>query len=115
MDDEDTLRELNLRIGTAETEGDSAFLSEVVAPALGFRRASGAIVDRQGFLDGVKPSAHRETEIESITLHGHDRAVVTCMVTMADGDQKRRFHNVRLFVRAGGGAWQLLAWANEPA
>jgi len=113
--DEDELRELNLRIGTAESEGDRAFLDGVLAPVLAFRRANGALVDRAAFLDGVQPSAARETEIESVELLGHDRAVVTCAVTMTTDDGPKRFHNVRLFVRSGGGPWQLLAWANEPA
>jgi len=113
--DEDLLRELNEKIGVAESEGNRAFLADVLAPVLAFRRANGAFVDRTTFLDDVKESAHRETEIESIRLLERNRAVVTCTVVMVDGDQRKRFHNVRLFVRSGDGAWKLLAWANEPA
>ena len=40
--------------------------------------------------------------------------MVTCIVTVADGDERKRFHNVRLFVRSGEGEWRLLGWANEP-
>jgi hypothetical protein len=98
--DEDVLRELNVRIGVAESEGDREFLDAVLAPVLAFRRANGAFVDRAGYLEGVKESPKRDTEIGSVDL--------------GDGDERKRFHNVRLFVRAGDGAWQLLAWANEP-
>jgi Domain of unknown function (DUF4440) len=111
--DSDSLRELNLKIGTAEADGDRTFLADVLAPAFAFRRASGTLVDRAAFLDAVKPSAHRETEIESITLHGKARALVSCIVTLLDGDQHQRFHNLRFFVRTDD-AWKLLAWANEP-
>lgn len=112
--DEDVLRELNTRIGVAETEGDREFLAEVIGPVLAFRRANGVLVDRASFLDGVKPSARRETEVTSVTLHGTARALVTCTVTLVDGEQRREFDNVRLFVRADGGQWRLIAWANEP-
>ena len=112
--DEDVLRELNVRIGVAESEGDREFLDAVLAPVLAFRRANGAFVDRAGYLEGVKESPKRDTEIGSVDLLEHDRAVVSCTVSMGDGDERKRFHNVRLFVRAGDGAWQLLAWANEP-
>lgn len=111
---QDELRELNTRIGLAESQGDREFLASVLAPALVFRRANGTVVDRATFLDGVAPGAERETEIGSVTLHGEHRAVVTCVVTMVVGEQRRRFHNLRVFVRSDAGAWQLLAWANEP-
>lgn len=113
--DEDVLRELNLRIGVAESKGDRAFLDHVLAPVLAFRRANGLVVDRAAFLDGVGPGDERQTEIESIRLLERDRAVVTCIVATGNGDQRKRFHNVRLFVRAQDGDWKLLAWANEQA
>jgi hypothetical protein len=112
--DEDVLCKINLMIGAGESDGDQAFLSEVLAPVLAFRRANGGLVDRATFLDGVKPSARRETKIESVVMHGQARAVVTCTVTVLDGAQRKQFHNLRLFVRSDQGAWHLLAWANEP-
>jgi hypothetical protein len=113
-EDERELRELNTRIGLAESQGDRAFLADVLAPALAFRRANGKVVDRTAFLEGVGPGPVRETEIGSVTLHGAHRAVVTCVVTMVDGDRRTPFHNLRVFVRSDTGTWQLLAWANEP-
>jgi hypothetical protein len=121
MHDIEDLIRLNQEIGEAESAGDKVALDRVLAPMLAFRRASGACVDRSTFLDGVKAGSTRETEIESITLLSGDRAVVTCTVSMeveVNGQkQKKRFHNVRLFVRGPGGedaAWKLLGWANEP-
>ena len=113
-DDLAVLAQLNLEIGVAETNGDRAFLDGIVAEQLAFRRASGALVDRPGYLAAVAPSEPRITEVESIQLHG-DRAVVTCFVTLLRADGERpRFHNVRLFTRAASG-WQVLGWANAPA
>lgn len=113
-DDLARLAQLNAEIGAAETNGDRAFLEHVVAEQLAFRRASGAVVDRAGYLAAVAPSEPRLTEVESIALHG-DRAVVTCVVTLLRADGERpRFHNVRLFTRAASG-WQVLGWANAPA
>jgi hypothetical protein len=114
--DMDLLEELNMRIGMAESEGDKAFLrDEVLAPVLAFRRANGLCVDRETFLKEVKPSPRRETKIESISLLGRERAIVTCIVAMDVGGEKKEFHNFRLFVRSGDGKWRLLGWANEAA
>lgn len=106
----DVLTELNLEIGVAESMGDKEFLEKVLAPVLAFRRANGECIDRNIFLSAVKSGARRETEMESISLLGHNRAVVTCTVSMGD----KRFHNVRLFVLMDQD-WKLLGWANEPA
>ena len=113
-DDERALRELNTRIGEAESAGDAGFLADVLASRLGFRRASGLCVDRDEFLRAVSSSATRETKIENVQLFGRDRAIVSCVVTQTDGSgTPRRYHNLRLFVRDRFGQWKLLGWANE--
>ena len=106
------LWELNVEIGQAESVGHKDFLDKNLAPTLAFMRANQArdAVDRTTFLNGVQKSARRETEIESISLFGKERAIVTCIVTM----EGKRYHNVRLFVRQPGQNWKLLGWANEP-
>jgi hypothetical protein len=105
------LTALNVAIGEAESRGDKAFFEELLAPAFAMRRARGSIDDRDAFLGGVKESAQRTTDVESVTLFAENRALVVCTVTM-DGE---RFGNVRLFTReAADRPWQLLAWANEP-
>jgi hypothetical protein len=114
QEDLGVLIELNERLGIAESMGDKDFLERALAPVLAFRRANGAYVDRSAFLKDVQPSSHRETEIQSITLLGRDRALVGCIVSLEVDGQRKQFHNVRLFVRAGQGDWQLLGWANEP-
>jgi len=110
----DELTKLNHQIGVAESAGDKRSLDGILAPVVAFRRASGACDDRASFLEKVAPSNPRETTIRSIDLVGQDRAVVTCIVTMREGDQRKVFHNVRLFVRVQDN-WKLLGWANEPA
>lgn len=112
--DFEALTQLNLQIGIAEAEGDKESLDQILAPVLAFRRANGTCVDRATFLDGISASASRETAIESITLLGADRALVTCLVSMSINDTPKRFHNVRLFVRSSDREWKLLGWANEP-
>jgi hypothetical protein len=108
------LMELNERIGIAESDGDTSFLDHTLAPVLAFRRANGEYVDRSAFLEDVQSSGRRETEIESISVVGRDRALVSCVVSLEVEGQKKRFHNARLFVRAKDGDWKLLGWANEP-
>jgi hypothetical protein len=109
----DVLTDRNLQLGDAESAGDKDSLTSLLAPVLAFRRANGDCVDKQRFLDNVAESGPRETTIESINLVGQDRAIVTCVVSMDIGDQKKSFHNIRLFVRAQDD-WKLLGWANEP-
>ena len=113
-DDLAVLAQLNVELGAAETNGNRAFLDGIIAEQLAFRRASGAVVDRPGYLAAVAESEPRITEVESIQLYG-DRAVVTCVVTLVRANGERpRFHNVRLFTRAATG-WKVIGWANAPA
>lgn len=112
QNDLEVLKQLNIEIGDLESSGDKKayerLAAEILAPELAFRRADGTTFDnRQEFLDKLKPSAKRETEVESIHLYG-DRAVVTCIVTM----ESKRYHNIRLFIRHEKN-WKLLGWANQ--
>jgi hypothetical protein len=109
--DVDQLVDINERIGTAESDGDVESLGSALAPVLGFRRASGACIDRRQFLDSVAPGPPRTTRVESVELLDRYRAVVRCVVEMTDGAHCRAYDNVRLFVRVDGD-WKLLGWAN---
>ena len=115
MQSQDELRNVNIEIGKAESEGNTEFLAGVIAPRLAFRRANGDCVDRDEFLKAVKSSAERRTEIESVNVLSANRAIVTCMVTMDVDSVPTRFHNVRLFIRDKDGRWKVLGWANERA
>jgi hypothetical protein len=109
--DIDQLAGINERIGTAESNGDVGYLDSVLAPVLGFRRASGVCVDRQHFLNDVAPGPPRTTRVESVEVPDDDRAVVRSVVEIGDGAKHRTYDNFRLFVRVDG-AWKLLGWAN---
>lgn len=113
MSNTDELRQINLQIGEAEAAGDRAWLEGVIGSALAFRRASGAIDDRESFLAKVKPGVQRETTLTSIELLGDARAIVRAIVTTTDANGKARYDNLRLFVRDAAGAWRLVGWANE--
>jgi hypothetical protein len=110
--DFEELWKLNMEIGLAETAGSKDYFDQKLASAFVLRRANPSrdAVNRADFLEGVKRSSQRTTEIESITRFGKERALVTCIVTM-DG---KKYHNIRLFVRHLGRDWRLLGWANEP-
>ena|ERR1700733_15711297 len=113
MNDIEELTRLNIEIGNAESRGDKNWLNEHIAPRLAFRRANKEkTVDcREEFLDKVKQSDDRKTEVQSVEIHG-DTAVVKCIVIVnTKGDPK--YQNLRLFVREPDG-WKLLGWANEP-
>jgi Domain of unknown function (DUF4440) len=116
--DEDDLRQLNIEIGCAETDGNVKRLAEILAPELAFSRADGKTIDDAGrFLQKVQPGSPRVTtfdaELASIEVLGN-RAIVKCLVTMESPDGERKYHNLRLFVRIDR-KWRLLAWANEPS
>jgi len=119
QNDEQALKNLNIKIADKENDGDLEWLTDVIAPEFAFRRADATFAGGAEFLKGVKnpKRTNRVTDPEStqVKVHGN-RAVVSCIVTM--GDQK--YHNLRLFVRVevekGGQKeweWKLLGWANE--
>jgi uncharacterized protein DUF4440 len=111
---EQDLKALNIRIGAAESKGDKPakkWLGDVIAPVLGFRRASGRFAGRDEYLKAVAPSDRRDTTIEAIDIYG-DRAVVRCIVVVQSPTGEKSYHNLRLFVKQDGN-WKLLGWANE--
>jgi hypothetical protein len=119
QDDEQALKNLNLKIADKENDGDLEWLTDVIAPEFAFRRADAKFACGAEFLKGVKNPKYtnRVTDPESteIEVYGN-RAVVSCIVTM----DNLKYHNVRLFVRVevekGGQKvweWKLLGWANE--
>jgi cbb3-type cytochrome oxidase subunit 3 len=113
--DYEWLRQVNIDIGQAESAGTAAFFGGLLAPVFAFRRANGTIADRAAFLAAVAAGPARDTAIDSITFVGNDRAIVSCVVSMEVQGERRRFHNLRVFVKSDAGAsWLLMAWANEP-
>lgn len=115
-DDEQDLREINLKIAEAENNGDRDWLASHLASRLAFLRANKKFDDQLAFLQEVKlddPRKDRETDPKSIKIKVHgNRAIVTCIVTMTVEGKKKKFHNLRLFIKQDG-QWKLLGWANE--
>src|SRR5262249_39001165 len=91
------LRALNVAINDAENTGNRDFLASILAPALAFYRASGAVDDAGRFLQKVAtknpPGELRPESVEIETLG--NRAIVKCVI-MQGG---KSYHNIRLFVR----------------
>ena len=112
---------LNSEIGEREFRKDIAYFNGLLAPAFAMQRANPerTIVDRGRFLHELEtadPKA-RVTQVDSMSLFGQERLIVTCVVMM----EKRRYHNVRVFVANrnpnasnADHKWLLLAWLNEP-
>jgi hypothetical protein len=115
--DEQELRDINLRIPAAEDSGDRAFFESLLGAGFGFRRPSGEILDREGFL-GIIGKGKRECHPHSIRIFpiGSHRALVTCVLRSRakDGDEWKAFDNARLFAKDAQGKWKLVGWANEP-
>jgi hypothetical protein len=112
---------LNFEIGEREFRKDIAYFNGLLAPAFAMQRANPerTIVDRGQFLHelGTADPKARVTEVDSMSLVGHERLIVTCVVTM----DNRRYRNVRVFVvnrnpnaSNADQKWLLLAWLNEP-
>ena len=115
--DEKALRDINLRIPPAEDSGDKAFFENLLGAGFGFRRPSGEILDKQGFL-GIIGKGERECHPHSIRIFpiGAHRALVTCVLRSRpkDGEPWKEFDNARLFAKNAKGEWKLVGWANEP-
>jgi hypothetical protein len=112
------LVDLNERMIEAENSGAMpeahVFFEGLLATAFAFRRASGEVLDRDGFLGALDSGGDRSLDRASeVQLLGTSRALVTCVVRMTVGGVSRRFDNARLFARDSEGNWRLLGWANE--
>lgn len=107
---------LNTQIAQMEQQGESSreFFQKYLSDQVIFRRASGKVVDKSAFLEGLRnnPFASRVTEDISVDLL-NDRALVTLIVigTRKDDNSVHRYRNVRLFSRKGDD-WILELWYN---
>jgi hypothetical protein len=107
--DEEKLKELNERIGKAESEGDEEFLREVLADELVFRRASGKVVTKEEFLAEVqKNKSERQSKDIKVNL---DEERNTALVSLIVRVMESEFKNLRVFVR-NENEWQCLMWFN---
>jgi hypothetical protein len=115
----DTLHSLNEMIAEAENVGGTAeskaFFEGLLSSHFAFRRASGATVSRQEFLEGLKSSGDRRTIPDSVRVVplGRTQALASCTVTMTIDGVVGRFKNARLFILDRDQRWKLFSWANE--
>ena len=117
------LKELNEAFGEAEKARDSTFFKDHLSDNMVFRRASGAITDREQFLTGLldEEVVYHEITTQVITpiAYSKDRmtaavkATVTVDMTNHGKDIKGSFTNFRFF-RNENGTWKLLTRYNEP-
>jgi hypothetical protein len=108
------LESINVEIGNAEAAGGRVFFEDLLAPSFAFRRATGAIVDREQYIEAIAAGSARTTKVLAITFAGRARAVVSSVVTMEVGGTSQDYDNLRMFIQCNDGSWKLLAWANEP-
>src|SRR5437016_11226741 len=99
------LKRLNEEIGRKEQAGEVLFFDTLLADNFLFRRASGAIVDKQHYLNGLmsvteNPFEQLDTIVETITLD-EDSAVADVLVIAKRKNMERAaaFRNVRVFRR----------------
>lgn len=122
--DEAALRQLNERIGQAESAADRHFFEALLCQQFVMQRPSGRLDDRTALIGGLATGARRITQDIEVEIHPANRAVVSCLVTKwedPDGTVVRPpgdasvFHNLRVFIRDEPSApWKMLAWLNEP-
>ena len=111
------LKRLNEEIGRKEQAGEVLFFDTLLADNFLFRRASGAIVDKQHYLNGLmsvteNPFEQLDTIVETITLD-EDSAVADVLVIAKRKNMERAaaFRNVRVFRREGEN-WKFVIWTN---
>jgi hypothetical protein len=126
MTTEQELTDLNVKIAEMEQReqrgGKDAedFFTEVLSNELVFRRASGTVVGRKEFIDGLKePYPFKELKAEEIEVRQTDelpsRALVTLIIVgTRDNNTEGRYRNIRLFSEAKDlkYGWRLEFWYN---
>lgn len=118
--DERNLVELNEKFGEAELARDESFFRDVLADHLIFRRASGAWVSKDGFLEDLVKLENTYEYIVSrgveVIFSGTDTALVSLLVWAKGRRGDNTFHgifrNTRLFVKQGE-AWRCAVWFNS--
>jgi hypothetical protein len=123
MTDEQELRELNIKIAEMEKRRDKDaedFFREVLSGELIFRRVTGAVQGKSGFVNGLREAYPfvdlKADDIKVGLVDGlHSRVIVTLIIVgrRANGTEGR-FRNIRLFSQAADAKykWRLEFWYN---
>lgn len=116
--EEQKLRDLNIKIGEAEKNGDVEFLESILAENLIFERANKNVVNKEEYLAALSSGARTYESLVTDQIKvglDDDNAVVTLRVTTKgklNGEEfSGQFTNVRRFVRLNG-QWQCVEWRN---
>ena|SRR5467141_2558443 len=126
-EDRITLLEINRKIGEAELRSDEKFLKQVLAEDLQFRRASGAVVDRDTYFKGVADPAntYAYSHSDDFQLFGVGDSVVVGLLVWAKGVRGKGtpepkpfsavYRNIRIFHRDSTAAhgWLCNFWFND--
>jgi len=122
-DDVERLRSLNLQLADWERAGATARnnVSEVLASGFLFRRASGTVVDRDGFLDGLADAGNRNDELVAnvVQIQVFDKQAFVEVYVYLDGARAGKpvqgwFRNLRLWERQADNRWLCVFWFNKP-
>lgn len=115
------LYELARRMGEAEKGRDDEFFKGLLADNLTFRRASGAIVDKETFLTDLRNPGNTYEKLESkdIAVQVYEGIALVTLLVHASGTREGKpfdgvFRNIRIFLREPGKTpeWQLHSWFN---
>lgn len=110
------LKKLNQQFGEEEQRGKDGkpFFELHLSSNLLFRRASGKVVGKTDFLNGLANNPFESRTSEDIVVHVDcNRAIVTLIVVCTRNDDKsvHRYRNVRFFTQESN-RWFLDAWYN---
>lgn len=110
-----TLNEESVEVEQAGGDEARKYFEKLLSDHLIFRRATGKVVGKAEFIEGLKkssPFSSRSSGIVSVTPL-NDRALVTLIVvaTRADDGSVHHYRNIRLFSRSGQD-WLMELWYN---
>jgi len=121
LEDIAALEDLTRCMGEAERNRNDKFFEALLATNVTFRRASGAIVDKETFLAGLRNPANTYETLESrdIAVQRYKGLGVVTLLVQARGMREGKpfegvFRNVRIFLQEPDNdpLWQLHSWFN---
>jgi len=116
VDDQDMdLIQKNLDAPKAEDRGDGPFFEDLLSERLTFRTATGAVLDKAGFMGRGFTNRNRIASDSVRVLHkGADSVLLLTIVSVpSDGGPTQSISNERLFVREETGL-RCRVWLNYP-
>ena len=115
MQDEQILIKLNRQISEAEKQGNKSFFEDTLAENLIFRRASGQVVTKQEFLDGLATDAFDIliADIANVRIYQNTAVVVINITAKRKVDEQEGMYlNIRVFTKDSN-QWKLSSWFNN--